>query len=216
MISRCTSYEEIINVITLFDRVISGRIGYKPKSSLLSTSLKILDHLFFSKDKDKFDHFIYQTFEFFAQNKTDFFFDLMDLYKNMSDSSSKFLGFIFDGNGLQKETYDNDNYIIYDDNTNLIKKEMFDVFPNAKLIHLSHVQYQNDYFSFSLLKLLELIKEINIEEVTIVADIEKGGTSWLSNLWLASPSLVKAFKNEDYTIEFTRVCSDTIFIKKVQ
>ena len=53
--------------------------------------------------------------------------------------------------GLKKREYDNDNYIIYDDRTNLIKKEIFDVFTNIMLIVSDYVQYKENW-SFLLLK----------------------------------------------------------------
>ena len=72
------------------------------------------------------------------------------------------------------------------------------------------------YWSFSLLKLLERMKETNLERVEIVALKEEGVSSWLVNLWSSSsPSLIEAFKNEGYTIKYEIYLNDTILIKKV-
>ena len=216
LMSTCTNYEQIISAITSFDSIVSDNIDWihKPSSSFLAKLLKVLDHLLFFQDKDKF---IYQTFQFFAQSKQYLQLDLSDLYYNMTDS--KFLGLTFDGDGLTKREYDNDNHnhIIYDDNTNLMKKEIFDIFLNAKEIRLDYVQNKNNYWSFSLLKLLESIGKTNIEEVRVGTLKEEDPSSWLVSLWSSSsPSLIQAFKNEGYTVEFQTFGDDhSILIKKL-
>ena len=115
-------------------------------------------------------------------------------------------GLIFGGRGLEMNEYDNDddnnNYYIPDDDdmTNILKLNVLNLFNNLQTIKIYRVQQYAKYYSFSLYKLVLLLVKTKIENVYIYADVND---SWLCYLWRnKSSSLIEAYKNKGYGIEF--------------
>ena len=67
IIETATNYQEIIEMISLFDRVLSGDMVKKKKIGC--SSLLILNHLIYERKENKFDPFIYNSWKLFCKKK---------------------------------------------------------------------------------------------------------------------------------------------------
>ena len=118
-----------------------------------------------------------------------------------------FVQFLFGGLGLkQKECeYEQESdYFINSDNTNILRKSIINLFQNLKTLTIYDAQSNGEYWSFSLLELLNLINDTKIEQVTLHGKIRGfGGSTWFSYLWTSSSDSLKAtFNNDGWDINF--------------
>ena len=191
--------------MTLLDNIITGNISYmnQPSVSLLKKAVPILKHLLFRTDKNKLDSFIYQTFDVFIGAKESIKINMNSLNKYIVDKT--FLDLLFGGTGFKrnklKEQYDN-KYMIYSDETNLLN--VLNIFSNLRKLNIENSQFYNEYWSFSLHRLLELIENTCIESVVVHACCAEGASlSWLYCAWesMSSSSIAK-FENKGFSIEY--------------
>ena len=173
----------------IYDHFDIGQYGLS-----LSRSVSDLKHFLFdeSDKKTKFDPFVYQTFNTYAKSKNKIKIWYRNLAVDMKDSG--FLDLIF--LGFNRRTgYDIGN----DDDTNLMNPNIFKIFNNVKMVELCDV----DTYSFSLIGLLNIIKDTKIEKI----DMDGYDEDWT---WLklircddsAWDKVVEEYKNEGYNIEF--------------
>ena len=211
---------EIISAITLFDNIISNGLWDKVPSTVLADSKVILQHLLYDENKTQWNPFIYSCWQSFVGNKEEISIDFSKLNEYIADI--EFLDLIF-CDGFETNECDEDNcdgkYVFYNDNTNLFRQDMFDIFENVKLIWIDYVQNDNEYWAFSLLKLLSVIdNHNNIEKIEISASCtDKGRSSWLSLLWnKSSLSLTQQYEIKHFDIKYERGHhqDDYIYIKK--
>ena len=189
IIETATNYQEIVSAITLFDNVINGveNPGYVSSSCLL-----ILSHLIVERAENKFDPFIYNSWKVFLQKKTKIKINMSRMPKDLG-----FLGLIFGGRGLEEHEDEDDDYIPDDDDmTNILKLNVLSLFNNLQTMEICNVY---DY-PFSLYQLVSLLTHTKIKKVLIYND------KWLYSLWCdCSSSLIKAYKNNGYAVEYNGV-----------
>ena len=124
----------------------------------------------------------------------------------------KFLNLIFGENEFGEvgklSELDDQSHFIPDNNQNLPNHKFLQKFKNVASLAI----YGVEYYSFSLNKLLSLVQDTKIEEVTISGFVEEKGTSsWLSSLWnTQSLSLTQTFKKNGFNIQFKKEYSSTI------
>ena len=164
----------------------------------LDRSVSDLHHFLFVEGdkKTKFDTFIYHTFNTYAKSKNDIEINYRNLNKCMKDSG--FLDLIFIG-FKQRNRYD----ICNDDDTNMMNPKIFEIFDNVTEVELYAVK---DY-SFSLIRLLSIIKNTKVEKIRISSGFVEGGDSntWLNLSYFDESSwnnVVQKYQNKGYKIEF--------------
>eukprot|EP01084_Bolivina_argentea_P150987 263599_1 len=159
---------------------IEARPGDKKiLSSLLKWKLK-------QKTKLKFNKYIYNTFDCFCQNKREISLDLHALSK----ANGKMVNLILDKNDLPR-------------------KQIFDIFENAKHIVIQSSDY-NGWISYELplLKLLSLLESISFEQV--IVKTTRGlfePDSWISSLWLSSSwrNIREKYTEKNFNISMKQV-----------
>ena len=186
ILETATNYGEIITAISVFDNIISDNLYDKLAGKLSEKCVPILKHLLFDKDKNIFDNFIYSTWNLFTERKKKIKIDLNDLYEYID---ADFFDLIF--NGLMVYSFDG-NYLIPNDETNLLRQEIIDTFDNINSIEILHTQFVNKYIPFSFAKLLEMVNHSRINQIVIAAGTYKD-QSWISCLWT---SIVKQCTND--------------------
>ena len=153
----------------------------------------------YDETKDQIDAFIYRTFAMFAQNKQEIYINIFVLKNYLKNDG--WMKFLFGKSGLKTREYnsiDKNNYFIPSDDTNLLTKDIIDLFPNITSLRVDFVQFDGEYWSFSLLQLLKLVNNTKIEQVKLNAIAKnKGESTWLSYLWETSSAELKVALNEE-------------------
>ena len=184
IIESCTNYEEIVSAITTLDNVLSGHLYYEISPVLCKTYASILNHLLYDKDRRSLDPFIYSTFHTFVENKTEIRISMEKLNDYLSQEFLELLFYRFDEpKTVPPEAYDYPYpswedpvmvpYVLQDDDTNLLKKELFNVFHNVSVVKIGGSQNFGDkrngiYWAFSLQKLLDVMNNTNIKQLEIL------------------------------------------------
>ena len=110
-----------------------------------------------------------------------------------------FLGLIFSGRGLEKHKINKgDNYYIPedDDMTNILKSNVLHLFNNLQTMDI----YVVDDYPFSY-QLVSLLTHTMLRRVYIETGVNNN--TWVHYLWGAqSSSLIEAYENKGYAIEF--------------
>lgn len=184
------NYGEIITAITIFDNIISDNLYDKLSGSSLRTCVPILKHLLYDKDKNIFDQFIYSTWNLFTERKQRIKIDLNDLYENID---LDFFDLIF--NRLKVCDFDG-NYILPNDDTNILKQEIIDTFENVQSIEIWNTQFVNKYLPFSFTNLLAIMGRSKVSKIVIASGTFQD-QSWLSCLWI---SIAQQCKIDQYDI----------------
>lgn len=206
MIKTKDNYAGIISAMTLIDNIISGTLLAKGSYDKQATILKhlIMDD---ENDKNKFTPFIYSTWDWFVKNQKKIKINLWDLKLRFKDDDKLFDILFMNGYNTQNLENKSGNYSIHKNGENLLNKRVIDMFCNVKLIEFEWVQskaFDKRYWSFSLFKLLELIKDTKIERIKLYGDCSGyKDSSWLSYLWKKSKKeLINKYRNEGFKIKF--------------
>ena len=162
-------------------------------------------HLLYDTNKTKLNPYIYSCWKSFVSNKQEISIDLWKLNEYIVDID--FLELIFE-NGFRTMEFDVDtfdgDYVFHNDGTNLLRKEFLDVFINVKSIWIDYAQNSDKYWSFSLLRLLYVIQDTNIERIEINSCSDgKVRKSWLSCVWSQlSSQIIKQYNERHFSVAY--------------
>ena len=170
LIKSCSNLGSLIRAITILDNCISGNVNHYISEYEYGKKLSALFNYFINgKLENKWNKFVYDTFECFIKNKKRMDIDIDKVSRYVGDQ---------DLLNLMFHSLNADSTAIMDekDSTNLIKQSMFEIFENVEEINI-----QSNEHSFSLFGFLEIISETKITKVTITAG--KYGFEWIESLW---------------------------------
>ena len=202
IIETSTNYGEIIQAMTTFDNIISGNYKAVKHTNISSTMIAVLKHLCNDKEQDRFDLFIYQTWDLFLSKKREIKIDMAKL--NSQKINVSFLKLLFGGQGFRmkkSKIWKKDANDIPRDDTNLLR---FDLFKNLETVTINEVDRGGKYWPFSLLSLLySLRNQSNIKGVYITGV----QFSWLSTIWEMKQhrywlTLKEEYRNIGYFIDY--------------
>merc|ERR1712228_340194 len=86
--------------------------------------------------------------------------------------------------------------------SNLVRLEMLSLFPNCKTVIIQSTCYSGYYsYSFSLMALLNVISQSNVDQI-IIKSKEKSGYNWIKSLWKSDEQILKKeYSAKGYEIE---------------
>jgi len=185
-----------------FDKISKGYFA----DNVSQKSEFIIEHLIKQKLKREsnvtFHHFIFDCFHAFTENKKQIDINLWSLNGN----KCKMTDFIF--HPLEKRKAKDDTRRGDDDFHNLIRADLFDIFPNVETMNIVSAD-DNRSNSFSLIAFLNILSgatnakwsEINILSI----DMEKLEDDWIYKEWnLNSQMLIDAYAKNDFEIAFDK------------
>merc|ERR1712228_1135962 len=141
--------------------------------------------------------FICDCFQAFTQNKKQIIFDF-DTLNKYGDKRINDLLF----HSLDKRECDQEIKRKHDDQSNLIRSTLLSLFPNVKNLIIQSTKWNGDYsFSFSLMALLNVISQCNVNQI-IIKSKEYKGSNWINSLWSSDEQILKKeYSAKGYEIE---------------
>merc|ERR1712228_582533 len=120
--------------------------------------------------------FICDCFQAFTQNKKEMIFRFNYLHEFGDKRIKNLLFHSLDQRRFDKEFKRNDV-----DQNNLIRLEMLSLFPNIKTLIIHSTNWNgSDSFSFSLMALLNVISQCNVNQIVIKSETTLSGSNWIN------------------------------------
>merc|ERR1712176_1397057 len=130
-------------------------------------SIFIIEHLIAQKLKREsnvtFPPFIVDCFHAFTQNKKQIVFEIWKLYEDDEDNQ-RITDLIF--HRVERRESKDESKRSDDDLNNLVRKEVFDIFPNVKMLIIQSTVWDYSY-SFSLIAFLDAISKCKLGKIII-------------------------------------------------
>merc|ERR1712228_360626 len=194
--------KQFVSAIFYFDLLLTGAYLYNIKKNkndfliiqaLMNQSLRKQTNVVLPS-------FICDCFQAFTQNKKQIIFDLYRLNDYGDKRINDLLFYSLDGRDHNKEIKRND-----DDQTNLIRLELLSLFPNIKTLIIQSTSSTGLFsFSFSLMALLNVISQCNVNQI-IIKSVEYDGYNWIKNLWKSDEQILKKeYAAKGYEIEMKK------------
>merc|ERR1712228_797830 len=144
--------------------------------------------------------FICDCFQAFTQNKKQIILNLRQLNEYGDTRINNLLFHSLDERKYDQEIKRND-----DDQSNLIRLELLFLFSNIKsLIIQSSGDLGYSSFSFSLMALLNVITQCNLNEI-IIKSKEWRAYNWIKTLWSSDEQILKKeYAAKGYEVEMTK------------
>merc|ERR1712228_610173 len=143
--------------------------------------------------------FICDCFQAFTQNKKQIIFDLYYL-NNYGDKRINNL--LFHSLDKRDVRYNKEIKREDDDQNNLVRLKLLSLFPNIKTLIIQSTDVNGVYsFSFSLMALLNVISQSNVNQI-IIKSKEYTGYNWVKSLWKSDEQILKKeYAAKGYEIE---------------
>ena len=209
-----------IGAITSLDAIISDQLRRKYVISKRSGYDKIFAHLFdycLGQEMEmKFNEYLYRTFKCFVNHKDKIDIDMHCIDEYIEDKKVQNLLF-YDiiSFGMRYDNKDISKWMDANNNTqNLLKPIFFDVFKNVKEVKIK-VDYlgTGSVYPFSLLSLLSIIQNTEVNKVLIYTEPRPDLTIWESLFSISSfDSIVNNFKENQYGIKIDQT---DIYVQKL-
>merc|ERR1712232_774360 len=169
------------NDFGIFSTFMNGRLG---KKSL--------------RQSKKLPQFISDCFAAFAENKKLIVLKCNTIWHYASSDVKNLFFAPLDYRSYHQETPRKDN-----DFSNVVRKEIFLIFPKVTKLIVQTTQTGDGSYSFSLMAFLSMLCETNLRKIIIKAQFGYGnGGNWLSNVWQSdNERLSKAYDAKGYVVE---------------
>lgn len=182
--------------------------------------------------------YIIDTFQSFLKYRTTLTINYFRLDKSFNEEDNFLDLFLFKRNKIElkykskfnlNEEWEESKFKRRDSNdySNLIKPEIFQLFPNIKTIYIDigaessdvenyHTSYLEDckaYHTLSFIALLSIIKDTNVQQVNVeTTGLSMFRKSWLEVLWETQPrDIIEEYRINYFHIKFEHLKEDDRF-----
>eukprot|EP01084_Bolivina_argentea_P054605 100134_1 len=186
------NFSLFIQSLYYFDCIVSGadtipQLNAKHKriiKSLINSKIEMKSSL-------KLDDYVNKTFECFTQNKQ----QIILTFHRINEQADKEITDLIMYKLKKNEEDESIKDINEINETNLFRKEIFILLPNVTRVVISSTRW-NGYatYSFSLLKLLDLIESTGLKQVVVKAVRLRDEDTWITLLWSSLESYAKIKK----------------------
>ena len=200
------NFRNIIKVITSLDNTISNNIvivASDPKNVPMLKELfryKKVDESHGIQKKLKFDKYVYDTFNCFANYKQEIILQVPYIDRFVDDKELLKL-FLYELRKKKQSDKVFSYHIMDEDNKNLFKRELLTIFPNVKRVIIHTTDYNRiNVYTISLLSLLSIINGTSV----VYVEIKDYGNVWLGKM-LSESSLsyiIDKYKEENFSLTF--------------
>ena len=191
------NFETAISAITALDILIShgDHIPLSYKHGKVISSL--FNYILHDKLDEKLNEYICKTFELFTRNKQEITIILrrLDRYNKYDD------GKLVDLLVRKIKAFDvSEDYKMNVDNVNILRPEIFSIFPNVKHVTIVAADsIENKNYIFSLCQLLAVIENTRVNTVKIWS------SDWIKKLWKSSSGIfVEKYAKKHFNITLTQ------------
>eukprot|EP01084_Bolivina_argentea_P065129 118735_1 len=198
------NYQTLFKSFFKFDQMLSGGAN---DDEVMQSDVEIISwfisYIFgVSKNNNKFDEFIKNSFYHFVQKKTQI---LLHLPRLSNKKNKNFTDLVMHPTGCQK------NGEIPTDRTNLFQSCLFKIFDNLNEIIIYSTDGYGDVYSFNVLELLEILQEIELPKAFKTIIIKDRRCLWLKDVF--SSQVKEAFASKNLNIELKTGHEDLMVIR---
>ena len=194
--------KQFVAAIFCFDLLLTGSYSSKENKNDFVIIEALMNQSLKKQTNVTLPSFICDCFQAFTQNKKQIIFNL-GFWDKYGDTKINDLLF----HSLDKSGYNEDIKRNDEDQSNLVRSELFSLFPNVKTLIIQSTDYvetfTEQYYSFSLIALLNVICQSNLNEIIISSRATLSGKkTWIKTLWNSDEKLLKKeYAAKGYEIE---------------
>eukprot|EP01084_Bolivina_argentea_P038061 70380_1 len=168
-----------------FDAMLTGgnMRDLKINSAQCNVILSLIKWKLTQQTDKKFNKYVYDTFECFCRNKKKISLKFDELVSADQEIVNLIMHNIEAGYDQKGEF----------EQTNLFRKQLFDIFPNLQTVVLQTSCGPYEFYSFSLFGLLKLIHSTQFKQIIIKARYTE---NWITSLWSSSASIIQEKYNQ--------------------
>ena len=195
------NFELIIKALYCLDSMISnGFVDDNLWAKIKTKHVNILKHLTQNKSRNKYDNYVYDTFDCFIRNKHFIHIRVNIIAKSSVNKQMREL--IMNPIDSWKDA----NYAKgvkiaprrRKERANLFKRKLFDIFKFAKKVMLQTC-YEDYLWKISLWSVLDIIKRCSLDEIILELGLQKDYKKLLK-IYPISKELIKKYKEANYDI----------------
>ena len=179
------NFQQFVGAFWYFDSLLTGSdlYGLQRNKKHLYIIENLINHSLKKQTKASFPPFIMDCFQAFIQNKKQI---ILNLFQFDQYVDSEICEFLFHSLNVDKEIKRKD-----DDYRNLIRNEIFFLFPKAKILLIKSASFWS--YSFSLMALLNVICQSNLNEIIMesASVTVYDGSSWINEMWNSDCQMLK-------------------------
>eukprot|EP01084_Bolivina_argentea_P084136 152252_1 len=193
------NFEDFIRVYYILDTGLSGGFQYMSNFGLSNSELNMINVIIMDVmgiKKSNYNEYAVQTFNLMRYAKKQIVLSLEPINR---DESVKHLMM----DKMEKRNHQEEKMRQHNDNTNLFRKDLLQIFPNVETLTISTTSaVGRTSYSISLMSLLSLIKTSALQKVIVKADSERVTKyNWIDKLWVSKHvALQKTFIKQGYII----------------
>ena len=189
--------KQFVSAIFHFDLLLTGSHQSKSNKNDFFIIQALLNQSLKKQTNVTLPSFICDCFQAFTQNKKQIIFELYYLNEYGDKRINDLLFYSLDKRWYSEEIKRKD-----DDQSNLVRTKFLSLFPNCKTLIIQSTR-EDGYssFSFSLMALLNVISQCNLDEIIIKSKEYYDGDNWIKSWSSDDQTLKKEYAAKGYVIE---------------